>query len=65
MNDTPVLHHEPTPITDKENPFESMMKRFDIAAEILNLEPGLYNYLKTPAKQMKANENKYIQNPKN
>lgn len=29
-----------------------MMKRFDIAAEILNLEPGVYQYLKTPAKQI-------------
>ena len=49
---TPTPYHEPTPIPDKENPFESMMKRFDIAAEILELEPGLYNYLKTPAKQV-------------
>jgi len=29
-----------------------MMKRFDIAAELLGLEPGLYNYLKTPVKQI-------------
>lgn len=50
--DTPILHHEPTPITDKENPFESMMKRFDVAAEILNLEKGIYEYLKTPVKQV-------------
>ncbi|MBI1806361.1 MAG: Glu/Leu/Phe/Val dehydrogenase [Ignavibacteria bacterium] len=48
----PAVYHEPTPIPDKENPFESMMRRFDIAAEILGLEAGLYNYLKTPAKQM-------------
>lgn len=52
MYEQPVLHHEPTPITDKENPFESMMKRFDVAAEILELEAGLYNYLKTPSKQV-------------
>ena len=50
--DAPIIYTEPTPITDKENPFESMMKRFDIAAEILELEPGLYNYLKTPVKQI-------------
>ncbi len=43
---------ESTPITDKANPFESMMKRFDVAAEILGLEPGVYNYLKTPVKQV-------------
>jgi len=47
-----IPYHEPTPITDKENPFESMMKRFDRAAEILGLEPGIYNYLKTPARQI-------------
>ena len=29
-----------------------MMKRFDVAAEILELEPGLYEYLKSPAKQV-------------
>lgn len=29
-----------------------MMKRFDIAAEILELEPGVYEYLKSPAKQV-------------
>ncbi len=29
-----------------------MMRRFDIAAEILGLEKGLYEYLKTPAKQV-------------
>ena len=52
LSDTPILHLEPTPITDKENPFESMMKRFDIAAEILHLETGLYDYLKTPVKQV-------------
>jgi len=52
MSDIPSLYREPTPIPDRENPFESMMKRFDIAAEILNLEPGLYNYLKTPVKQV-------------
>ncbi|MFI5253405.1 MAG: Glu/Leu/Phe/Val dehydrogenase [Bacteroidota bacterium] len=45
-------YNEPTPIPDKENPFASMMQRFDVAAEILNLEPGIYNYLKTPTKQV-------------
>ncbi len=48
----PAVYHEPTPIPDKERPLESMMKRFDVAAEILGLEPGLYNYLKTPVKQI-------------
>ncbi|HEV8538602.1 MAG TPA: Glu/Leu/Phe/Val dehydrogenase [Bacteroidota bacterium] len=52
MIEPPVLHHEPTPITDKQNPLESMMKRFDVAAEILDLKPGVYEYLKTPVKQI-------------
>lgn len=33
-----------------DNPLESMMHRFHKAAEILDLEPGIYNYLKTPTK---------------
>ncbi len=37
---------------EKDNPFESMMHRFDVAAEILQLDPGIYNYLKTPVKQV-------------
>jgi glutamate dehydrogenase (NAD(P)+) len=48
----PSPYHEPTPIPDKANPFESMMRRFDRAAEILGLEPGIYNYLKTPVRQV-------------
>jgi glutamate dehydrogenase (NAD(P)+) len=48
---TPI-YKEPAPIKDKENPFESMMERFDIAAELLGLEPGVYSYLKTPVKQV-------------
>ncbi|MEW6061217.1 MAG: Glu/Leu/Phe/Val dehydrogenase [Bacteroidota bacterium] len=45
-------YKEPGPILDRENPFESMMQRFDVAAEILGLEDGVYNYLKTPVKQI-------------
>ena len=48
----PAAYHEPTPIPDKANPLESMMARFDRAAEILGLEPGIYNYLKTPVRQV-------------
>ncbi|RMD94139.1 MAG: Glu/Leu/Phe/Val dehydrogenase, partial [Calditrichaeota bacterium] len=44
---------EPAPIKpDDTDPFESMMSRFDVAAEILNLEPGIYDYLKTPQMQI-------------
>jgi len=35
-----------------ENPFESMMARFDIAADLLKLEPGLYSVLRHPEKQI-------------
>jgi glutamate dehydrogenase (NAD(P)+) len=48
----PAVYKEPAPILDKENPFESMMQRFDVAAHLLNLEPGLYEYLKRPVKQV-------------
>lgn len=51
LPESPSPYSEPAPIIDKENPLESMMKRFDVAAEILNLEPGVYQYLKTPVRQ--------------
>lgn len=35
-----------------ENPLESMMKRFDLAAQILGLDESTYNVLKTPTKQV-------------
>ncbi|HTX18360.1 MAG TPA: Glu/Leu/Phe/Val dehydrogenase [Bacteroidota bacterium] len=47
-----TTYKEPAPITNRENPFESMMERFDIAAELLGLERGVYEYLKTPVKQV-------------
>ncbi len=48
----PSVYKEPAPILDKDNPLESMMQRFDRAAEILHLEPGIYQYLKTPVKSV-------------
>jgi glutamate dehydrogenase (NAD(P)+) len=48
----PSIYKEPAPIVDKDNPLESMMQRFDRAAEILQLEPGIYQYLKTPVKSV-------------
>ena len=42
---------EPAPFNkDVDNPFESMMARFDKAAEILKLERGVYEYLQQPVK---------------
>ena len=37
---------------DEENPFEAMMSRFDRAAELLDLEPGIYKILRHPEKQL-------------
>ncbi len=37
---------------DEENPFEAMMFRFDRAAELLDLEPGIYKILRNPEKQL-------------
>ena len=36
----------------EENPFEAMMSRFDRAADLLDLEPGLYKVLRKPEKQI-------------
>lgn len=47
-----MAYIEPAPIKDKENPFESMMSRFDLAAQILGLDADTYNVLKTPTKQV-------------
>jgi len=46
-----MAYIEPAPIKDKENPFESMMSRFNIAAEKLGLDDAMYNVLKSPYKQ--------------
>jgi glutamate dehydrogenase (NAD(P)+) len=37
---------------DEENPFEAMMQRFDRAAELLSLDPGLYRILRNPERQI-------------
>jgi len=39
-------------VLDEHNPFESMMSRFDYAAELLSLDPGLYRVLRHPDKQI-------------
>ena len=37
---------------NEENPFEAMMSRFDRAAELLDLEPGLYKVLRHAEKEI-------------
>lgn len=45
-------YKEPGPKLDQESPFESMMERFRFAAEILQLDDGLFQYLASPVKQV-------------
>jgi glutamate dehydrogenase (NAD(P)+) len=40
------------PVLSEDNPFEAMMARFDHAAELLDLDPGLYKVLREPEKQV-------------
>lgn len=47
-----MAYIEPAPIKDGENPLESMMERFNLAAEKLGLSEEVYNVLKNPAKQV-------------
>ena len=39
-------------VRDEHNPFEAMMSRFDRAAELLELDPGLYSILRQPERQL-------------
>jgi len=47
-----TVYKEPAPIVDRENPLESMMSRFNVAANILGLDEQTYNVLKAPDKQV-------------
>ncbi len=38
----------------EENPFESMMSRFDRAAQLLNLDPDLYAVMRVPNREIKV-----------
>jgi glutamate dehydrogenase (NAD(P)+) len=42
----------PATTGNEENPFEAMMQRFDHAAELLSLDPGIYKILRNPEKQI-------------
>jgi len=43
----------PSPVLDEENPFSSMMERFDEAAAHLGLSPDAYSVLRVPDRQFK------------
>lgn len=49
---TTAVYKEPAPKLDRENPLESMMSRFDSAAEILGLDDSTYEVLKAADKQV-------------
>ncbi len=48
----PIIRPDKETFLSEDNPFESMMQRFDFAAECLNLDPGLYKILRNPEKQI-------------
>jgi glutamate dehydrogenase (NAD(P)+) len=46
-----AVYQEPTPhLKGAEDPFQAMMDRFDVAAQILELDPGFYEYLCRPTR---------------
>ena len=47
-----VIGREKDTFLAEENPFEAMMERFDHAAQLINLDRGLYKVLRTPEKQI-------------
>lgn len=49
---TTGYYKEPGPKLDEDSPFESMMERFRFAAELLNLDEGMFQYLASPVKQV-------------
>ena len=47
-----IVRPDKDPVLNEEDPFEAMMSRFDRAAELLDLEPGIYKILRNPEKQL-------------
>lgn len=50
--DSPAVYKEPGPKLDEDSPFESMMERFRFAADLLQLDDGMFQYLASPYKQV-------------
>ncbi|MDA1081348.1 MAG: Glu/Leu/Phe/Val dehydrogenase [Gemmatimonadetes bacterium] len=48
----PIVRPDKDRFLQEENPFEAMMSRFDRAAVLLDLEPGIYKVLRNPEKQI-------------
>ena len=51
-SDVPVAGVAKEPHFGDDNPFEEMMARFDHAAELVRLDPGIYKVLRHPEKQI-------------
>ena len=51
-SDVPVGGVAQEPNFGDDNPFEDMMARFDHAAELVSLDPGIYKVLRHPEKQI-------------
>lgn len=51
-SDVPVAGVAKEPNFGDDNPFEDMMARFDHAAELVSLDPGIYKVLRHPEKQI-------------
>jgi glutamate dehydrogenase (NAD(P)+) len=47
-----ILGPDKDPHLDEDNPFEAMMARFDHAADLLSLDPGIYRMLRMPERQL-------------
>ncbi len=47
-----IVHPDKDMFLHEKNPFEAMMARFDRAAVLLDLEPGIYKVLRAPEKQI-------------
>ncbi len=50
----PTIGSSPPQGVDSANPFEEMMSRFDVAAQKLGLDPGLYKVLREPVRETKV-----------
>lgn len=48
----PIVRPDKDRFLNEDNPFEAMMSRFDRAAELLDLEPGIYKVLRSAEKEI-------------
>lgn len=45
-----AVYQEPAPLHHSGNPFQEMLERFNVAAELVGLDMGLYEYLSHPSR---------------